>query len=155
MRKIDLDPARAQSPPLREPRLSQKHLFQHPPHAPEHLFRFRLHQHAKERPGPYPILSNAIAPVLKGQLLDIGNIISVCSVIVSLLSTPPFSSEEDKSVEDSAYITSSRGKPSLSVRLVQSGSLINPTAEPDWSDSELSEVSDTPKPHKTPSPHGE
>ncbi|KAI7807253.1 zinc finger protein DZIP1L [Triplophysa rosa] len=69
-------------------------------------------------------------------------------------STPPFSSEEDKSVEDSASITSSRGKPSLSVRLVQSGSLLNPAAGPDCSDSELSEVSDTPKPHKTPCPHG-
>lgn len=74
---------------------------------------------------------------------------------VSLFSTPPFSSEEVESFEDSAYITSSRGKKSLSVRLVQSGSLLNPTAEPDFSDSELSEVSDTPKPHKTLSPHGE
>ncbi|XP_051754240.1 cilium assembly protein DZIP1L isoform X2 [Ctenopharyngodon idella] len=69
-------------------------------------------------------------------------------------STPPFSSDEDESVEDSAYITSSRGKPSPSVRLVQSGSLLNPTAEPDWSDSELSEVADTPKLHKAPNPHG-
>ncbi|KAK2889151.1 hypothetical protein Q8A67_014526 [Cirrhinus molitorella] len=69
-------------------------------------------------------------------------------------STPPFSSDEDESVEDSAYITSSRGKPSPSVRLVQSGSLLNPTAEPDWSDSELSEVTDTPKPHKSPNSHG-
>ncbi|KAA0713076.1 Zinc finger protein DZIP1L DAZ-interacting protein 1-like protein [Triplophysa tibetana] len=69
-------------------------------------------------------------------------------------STPPFSSEEDELVEDSAFITSSRGKQSLSVRLVQSGSLLNPIAEPDWSENELLEVSDTPKPHKTPSPHG-
>ncbi|XP_043097189.1 zinc finger protein DZIP1L isoform X2 [Puntigrus tetrazona] len=57
-------------------------------------------------------------------------------------STPPFSSDEDESVEDSAYITSSRGKPSPSLRLVQSGSLLNPTAEPDWTDSELSEAPD-------------
>uniref|UniRef100_A0A672PPE6 Zinc finger protein DZIP1L-like n=1 Tax=Sinocyclocheilus grahami TaxID=75366 RepID=A0A672PPE6_SINGR len=68
--------------------------------------------------------------------------------------TPPFSSDEDESVEDSAYITSSRGKPSPSVRLVQSGSLLNPTAEPDWTDSELSEASDTPKLHKSPNSHG-
>uniref|UniRef100_A0A671NVI0 Zinc finger protein DZIP1L-like n=1 Tax=Sinocyclocheilus anshuiensis TaxID=1608454 RepID=A0A671NVI0_9TELE len=68
--------------------------------------------------------------------------------------TPPFSSDEDESVEDSAYITSSRGKPSLSVRLVQSGSLLNPTAEPDWTDSELSEASDTPKLHKSLNSHG-
>ncbi|ROI15733.1 Zinc finger protein DZIP1L [Anabarilius grahami] len=69
-------------------------------------------------------------------------------------STPPFSSDENESVEDSAYITSSRGKPSPSVRLVQSGSLLNPTAELDWSDSELSEAADTPKLHKAPNPHG-
>ncbi|KAK9973255.1 hypothetical protein ABG768_023996 [Culter alburnus] len=69
-------------------------------------------------------------------------------------STPPFSSDEDESVEDSAYITSSRGKPSPSVRLVQSGSLLNPTAELDWSDSELSEAADTPKLQKAPNPHG-
>uniref|UniRef100_A0A673HTV6 Zinc finger protein DZIP1L-like n=1 Tax=Sinocyclocheilus rhinocerous TaxID=307959 RepID=A0A673HTV6_9TELE len=68
--------------------------------------------------------------------------------------TPPFSSDEDESVEDSAYITSSRGKPSPAVRLVQSGSLLNPTAEPDWTDSELSEASDTPKLHKSPNSHG-
>uniref|UniRef100_A0A671T4E9 DAZ interacting zinc finger protein 1-like n=1 Tax=Sinocyclocheilus anshuiensis TaxID=1608454 RepID=A0A671T4E9_9TELE len=68
--------------------------------------------------------------------------------------TPPFSSDEDESVEDSAYITSSRGRPSPSVRLVQSGSLLNPTAEPDWTDSELSEASDTPKLHKSPNAHG-
>ncbi|XP_042614149.1 zinc finger protein DZIP1L-like [Cyprinus carpio] len=68
--------------------------------------------------------------------------------------TPPFSSDEDESVEDSAYITSSRGKPSPSVRLVQSGSLLNPTAEHDWTDSELSEASDTPKLHKSPNFHG-
>ncbi|XP_051568420.1 cilium assembly protein DZIP1L-like [Myxocyprinus asiaticus] len=69
-------------------------------------------------------------------------------------STPPFSSEEEESVEDSDYITSSRGKPSPSVRLVQSGSLLNPTAELDWSESELSEASGSPKRHKAPSPHG-
>ncbi|RXN14008.1 zinc finger DZIP1L-like protein [Labeo rohita] len=69
-------------------------------------------------------------------------------------STPPFSSDEDESVEDSAYITSSRGKPSPSVRLVQSGSLLNPTAEPDWTDSELSEASATPKLYKSPNSHG-
>ncbi|XP_026119502.1 cilium assembly protein DZIP1L [Carassius auratus] len=68
--------------------------------------------------------------------------------------TPPFSSDEDESVEDNAYITSSRGKPSPSVRLVQSGSLLNPTAEPDWTDSELSEASDTPKLPKSPNSHG-
>uniref|UniRef100_A0A8C2BDG7 DAZ interacting zinc finger protein 1-like n=1 Tax=Cyprinus carpio TaxID=7962 RepID=A0A8C2BDG7_CYPCA len=68
--------------------------------------------------------------------------------------TPPFSSDEDESVEDSAYITSSRGKPSPSVRLVQSGSLLNPTVEHDWTDSELSEASDTPKLHKSPNFHG-
>ncbi|XP_067314498.1 cilium assembly protein DZIP1L isoform X2 [Pseudorasbora parva] len=67
-------------------------------------------------------------------------------------STPPFSSDE--SVEDSAYITSLRSKPSPSVRLVQSGSLLNPTAEPDWSDSELSEAADTPKFLKASNPHG-
>ncbi|XP_051563455.1 cilium assembly protein DZIP1L isoform X2 [Myxocyprinus asiaticus] len=69
-------------------------------------------------------------------------------------STPPFSSEEDESVENSTYITSSRGKPSPSVRLVQSGSLLNPTAELDWSDSEVSEASGSPKLLKAPSPHG-
>ncbi|XP_016428703.1 zinc finger protein DZIP1L-like [Sinocyclocheilus rhinocerous] len=68
--------------------------------------------------------------------------------------TPPFSSDEDESVEDSAYITSSRGRPSSSVRLVQSGSLLNPTADPDWTDSELSEASDTPKLHKSPNARG-
>ncbi|XP_051996595.1 cilium assembly protein DZIP1L-like [Xyrauchen texanus] len=69
-------------------------------------------------------------------------------------STPPFSSEEEESVEDSAYITSSRGKPSPSVRLDQSRSLLNPIAELDWSESELSEASGSPKQHKAPSPHG-
>uniref|UniRef100_A0A8C2JSX1 DAZ interacting zinc finger protein 1-like n=1 Tax=Cyprinus carpio TaxID=7962 RepID=A0A8C2JSX1_CYPCA len=68
--------------------------------------------------------------------------------------TPPFSSDEDESVEDNAYITSSRGKPSPSVRLVQSGSLLNPTADPDWTDSEPSEASDTPKLPKSPNSHG-
>ncbi len=74
--------------------------------------------------------------------------------IFFLVSTPPFSSDEDESVEDSAYITSLRGKPSPSVRLVQSGSLMNPTAEPDWTDSELSEASDIHKLHKSPNSHG-
>ncbi|CAM4624284.1 unnamed protein product [Leuciscus chuanchicus] len=69
-------------------------------------------------------------------------------------STPPFSSDENETVENSAFVTSSRAKPSTSVRLVQSGSLINPTAEPDWTDSEPSEAADTPKLHKTPNPHG-
>ncbi|XDV35881.1 hypothetical protein PO909_005745 [Leuciscus waleckii] len=69
-------------------------------------------------------------------------------------STPPFSSDENEMVENSAFVTSSRAKPSTSVRLVQSGSLINPTAEPDWTDSEPSEAADTPKLHKTPNPHG-
>lgn len=73
---------------------------------------------------------------------------------ISLFSTPPFSSDEE-SVEDTAYITSSRGMPSSSVRLVQSGSLLNPAVEPDWTDSELSEVLDSPKLYKIHNPQGE
>ncbi|XP_073809090.1 cilium assembly protein DZIP1L isoform X1 [Danio rerio] len=68
-------------------------------------------------------------------------------------STPPFSSDEE-SVEDTAYITSSRGNLSSSVRVVQSGSLLNPTTEPDWTDSELSEDLDLPKIYKTRNPQG-
>lgn len=86
------------------------------------------------------------------------SLLSVFNEYISLFSTPPFSSDEDETVEDSAYVTSSRAKPSTSVRLVQSGSLMNPTAEPDWTDSELSETADTPKLLKTPNPpnpHGE
>lgn len=90
---------------------------------------------------------------MKGQAAF--SLISVFNEYISLFSTPPFSSDEDETVEDSAYVTSSRAKPSTSVRLVQSGSLMNPTAEPDWTDSELSEAADTPKLHKTPNPHGE
>ncbi|TRY72775.1 hypothetical protein DNTS_029733 [Danionella cerebrum] len=56
-------------------------------------------------------------------------------------STPPFSSDEE-SVED---INGSRCQPSPSVHLVQSGSLLNPDAVPDWTDSELSQVSDAQK----------
>ncbi|XP_072540163.1 cilium assembly protein DZIP1L isoform X2 [Salminus brasiliensis] len=60
-------------------------------------------------------------------------------------STPPFSSEEDESGEDSAYITSSRGKPSPSTHLTPSGEQQKPSTELDWSDSDTSDGPDTPK----------
>ncbi|XP_035380492.1 zinc finger protein DZIP1L [Electrophorus electricus] len=53
-------------------------------------------------------------------------------------STPPFSSEEDVSAEDSAYITSSRGKPSPSTQLKPPTDPREPGTELDWSDSEAS-----------------
>ncbi|XP_036426316.1 zinc finger protein DZIP1L isoform X2 [Colossoma macropomum] len=60
-------------------------------------------------------------------------------------STPPFSSEGDESAEDSAYITSSRGKPSPSTHLTPLGEQQKPSSELDWSDSDESDGSDTPK----------
>ncbi|KAL7891163.1 hypothetical protein AOLI_G00006390 [Acnodon oligacanthus] len=60
-------------------------------------------------------------------------------------STPPFSSEGDESAEDSAYITSSRGKPSPSTHLTPSSEQQKPSSELDWSDSDESEGSDAPK----------
>ncbi|XP_049335276.1 cilium assembly protein DZIP1L [Astyanax mexicanus] len=59
--------------------------------------------------------------------------------------TPPFSSEEDESAEDSAYITSSRGKPSPSTHITPPADQHKPSTELDWSDSDTSEESDQPK----------
>ncbi|KAI4901944.1 hypothetical protein NFI96_021244, partial [Prochilodus magdalenae] len=69
-------------------------------------------------------------------------------------STPPFSSEEDESAEDSAYITSSRGKPSPSTNFSPSGEQQKPISELDWSDSDESDGSDTPKAQQTFGGHG-
>ncbi|XP_060723061.1 cilium assembly protein DZIP1L-like [Tachysurus vachellii] len=64
--------------------------------------------------------------------------------------TPPFSSEEDdddESGEDSAYITSSRDKPSTSVHLTSTKEQQRAEHEFSWSDSNDSDESDTQKPH--------
>lgn len=75
------------------------------------------------------------------------------------LSTPPFSSEEedddDESGEDSAYITSSRDKPSTSVRLTPTKKQQKEGHELNWSDSDDSDESDTQKPQHAFSTHGE
>ncbi|GAA6099623.1 cilium assembly protein DZIP1L-like isoform X3, partial [Tachysurus ichikawai] len=63
--------------------------------------------------------------------------------------TPPFSSEEeddDKSGEDSAYITSSRDKPSTSVHLTSTKEQHRAEHEFSWSDSDDAVESDTQKP---------
>ncbi|XP_060723235.1 cilium assembly protein DZIP1L-like [Tachysurus vachellii] len=63
--------------------------------------------------------------------------------------TPPFSSEEDdddESGEDSAYITSSRDKPSTSVHLTSTKEQQRAEHEFSWSDSNDSDESDTQKP---------
>ncbi|KAK2858074.1 hypothetical protein Q7C36_005993 [Tachysurus vachellii] len=67
-----------------------------------------------------------------------------------LCKTPPFSSEEDdddESGEDSAYITSSRDKPSTSVHLTSTKEQQRAEHEFSWSDSNDSDESDTQKPH--------
>uniref|UniRef100_A0A3B4EP24 C2H2-type domain-containing protein n=1 Tax=Pygocentrus nattereri TaxID=42514 RepID=A0A3B4EP24_PYGNA len=69
-------------------------------------------------------------------------------------STPPFSSEGDESAEDSAYITSSRGRPSSSTHLTPSREQQKPSSELDWSDSDESEGSDTPKAQQVHGSHG-
>ncbi|MCI4375501.1 hypothetical protein PGIGA_G00110270 [Pangasianodon gigas] len=72
-------------------------------------------------------------------------------------STPPFSSEEeddDESGEDSAYITSSRDKPSTSVHLTPTKEQQRAGHELNWSDSDDSDESDTQKPQQAFSAHG-
>ncbi|KAB5584247.1 hypothetical protein PHYPO_G00105230 [Pangasianodon hypophthalmus] len=72
-------------------------------------------------------------------------------------STPPFSSEEeddDESGEDSAYITSSRDKPSTSVHLTPTKEQQRAGHELNWSDSADSDESDTQKPQQAFSAHG-
>lgn len=77
------------------------------------------------------------------------------------LSTPPFSSEEeeddddDESGEDSAYITSSRDKPSASVHLTPTRRPQRAGHELNSSDSDDSDDSDTQKPQHAFSTHGE
>ncbi|XP_047670298.1 cilium assembly protein DZIP1L-like isoform X2 [Tachysurus fulvidraco] len=64
--------------------------------------------------------------------------------------TPPFSSEEeddDESGEDSAYITSSRDKPSTSVHLTSTKEQQRAEHKFSWSDSNDSDELDTQKPH--------
>uniref|UniRef100_A0A8B9HYM1 DAZ interacting zinc finger protein 1-like n=1 Tax=Astyanax mexicanus TaxID=7994 RepID=A0A8B9HYM1_ASTMX len=67
------------------------------------------------------------------------------SIYIYIPVTPPFSSEEDESAEDSAYITSSRGKPSPSTHITPPADQHKPSTELDWSDSDTSEESDQPK----------
>ncbi|KAI5628327.1 zinc finger protein DZIP1L [Silurus asotus] len=72
-------------------------------------------------------------------------------------STPPFSSEEDEddeSGEDSAYITSSRDRPSTSVHLTPTKEQQKAGHNLNWSDSDDSDESDTQKPKQAFSKHG-
>ncbi|XP_076846602.1 cilium assembly protein DZIP1L isoform X2 [Brachyhypopomus gauderio] len=69
-------------------------------------------------------------------------------------STPPFSSEEDVSAEDSAYITSSRGKPSPSAQPAPPADLRDLASELDWSDSEGSGEPEGPSALQEPTTHG-
>ncbi|XP_046706718.1 zinc finger protein DZIP1L isoform X2 [Silurus meridionalis] len=72
-------------------------------------------------------------------------------------STPPFSSEEeedDESGEDSAYITSSRDRPSTSVHLTPTKEQQKAGHDLNWSDSDDSDESDTQKPKQAFSKHG-
>lgn len=74
------------------------------------------------------------------------------------LSTPPFSSEQeddDESGKDSAYITSSRDKPSTSVHLTPTKDQQIVEHELNWSDSDDSDDSYTQKPQQAFSTHGE
>ncbi|XP_017334658.1 cilium assembly protein DZIP1L [Ictalurus punctatus] len=72
-------------------------------------------------------------------------------------STPPFSSEQeddDESGKDSAYITSSRDKPSTSVHLTPTKEQQIVEHELNWSDSDDSDDSYTQKPQQAFSTHG-
>ncbi|KAF4079249.1 hypothetical protein AMELA_G00191000 [Ameiurus melas] len=72
-------------------------------------------------------------------------------------STPPFSSEQeddDESGEDSAYITSSRDKPSTSVHLTPTKEQHIVEHELNWSDSDDSDDSYTQEPQQAFSTHG-